>query len=71
MSAFTPEAARVERATTLTTFTEVELLEAVGGLGIHDGYPVSGDMLATIKRGTRTTLYRRRIAANHPEGEPS
>lgn len=68
MSAFTPEAARAERATTATLRTPVELLDALAGNVIHDGYPISGDMISTLRHDTRTRIYRRRVRANHPEG---
>lgn len=69
MSVFTAEAARAERATMTLKDLPVEILDACTPNGIHDGYPVSGDMLAVITRDDLTRRAVRRILANTiPEG---
>lgn len=69
MSAFTVEAARIERSTALHCHKAVAILSYYVKGAEHDGlvgagFPVSGDMLAVEKQDTAARYKkRRRIAA--------
>lgn len=69
MSAFTAEAARIERSTAVHCHKAVAILHYYVKGADQDGlegagFPVSGDMLAVEKRDTITRYkHRRRIAA--------
>ena len=62
MSTSTEYAAAAEQNTSLYRFEEVDYLNACAHLGLFL-VPVSGDMIATLKRGTHTQILKRRRRA--------
>lgn len=61
MSAFTKYSAHTERTTAIVRTTSAALLDVLAPKTQHDGYHVSGDMLAVLAHDTRTRQYRRRL----------
>lgn len=69
MSAFSVEGARTERATAVHQSSGVRILtiyvQTLGDVAddLGAGFPISGDMIAVIRRGARGVLERRRRRA--------
>lgn len=61
MSAFTEYAARSERPTSVLRHESADLLSMFDPLAPGEGFPISGDMIATMTRDTRSRVIGRRM----------